>query len=152
LLSCFNNPPYKGEDVVHALLLLISCHWHSIIIWFQQWVEVAPTDLTKTDCVGHKNYMIGSKRLLINLVVLIVRSWLISVHSLMIFNPPLINTVNLFFWKIFSDQNYIEAHPANKALTKLISYQYTAIPVMFLLFIEVCKMSCYLCDHSCLYL
>lgn len=71
LLSCFNKPPYKVEDVVHALLLLTSCHWHSIVIWFQQWVEGAPTDLTKRDCVGHKNYMIGSKRLLINLVVLI---------------------------------------------------------------------------------
>jgi hypothetical protein len=105
LLSCFNNPPYKGEDVVHALLLLISCHWHSIIIWFQQWVEVAPTDLTKTDCVGHKNYMIGSKRLLINLVVLIVCSW---INPFTCTNDIWSTTVQHHepsFWKIFIDQN-----------------------------------------------
>lgn len=34
-------------------------------------VQVAPTDLTKRECVGRMNYMIGLKRLLINLVVLI---------------------------------------------------------------------------------
>lgn len=87
LLSCFNNPPYNGEELVHALLL-ISCHWHSIIILFQQWVQVAPTDLTKRECVGRKNYMISLKRLLINLVVLIVCS--------------LLNTTNLSFARFSS--------------------------------------------------